>query len=207
MVKKILVIFMVVVSALGFAACTDDASNGYEVIIENNSDWSVACVEYYDLSGNKQATASVTDGKASADLEDGAYLVLVKDAPENVDYDLVLLTSTSKTKKITLKNAEKSDIPQCYDRYEFSYGTIVLENGVPQAGLKVMMCMSEDGENGGFCLTPQRTDENGFAQMKVTAMEYQIKILTGGSEPIEEYIHTVSAGRRFFIVDLQSNNI
>lgn len=203
--KRILVILIMAVSVLGLMACTGGTPNEYEITIENQSDWNEAAfVEYYDLSGSKKAEASIKDGKVSVDLEDGTYVVLVKDAPESVDYDIIVLTSTDKKGKITLKNAEKSSIPQYSDKLKFSYGVIVLENDIPQRGLQVLMCTLGNGESGGICMSPESTDKNGFAQIKVSTIEYHVSILTERGDIITEINQTVSARRRFFIVDLQN---
>lgn len=199
--KKVFVALMILVLVLGLGGCVG-GEPGYEVSVENRSGWSeIECVEFYDLTGTKKAEASIKDGKASADLDDGSYIVLVKDAPESVDYDIILLTSAHKSGRVTLSDAEKSGIPQYSDRFEFSCGAIVLDNGAPQPGLQVLMCTIGDEETGGFCLMVS-TDQNGLAQIKVSAMEYHVSILTEESGKATEINQTISAKKRFYIVDL-----
>lgn len=202
--KRVLAILIMAASVLGLLACAGVTSDKYEITIENRSDWNEAAfVEYYDLlSGSKKAEASIKGGKASADLEDGTYIALVKDAPESVDYDIIVLTSTDKKGTIALRNSKKSSILQYSDKFEFSCGAVVLDNNIPRQGLQVLMCTIG---NGG-CTLPESTNQNGFTQIKVSVTEYHVSVFTEGGEIITEINQTISLRKRFYIVDLSSGN-
>lgn len=202
--KKVLVVLMMMVSLFGLVACGKNTSNGYEITIKNQSSWSeAAVVEYYDMSGTLKAEAEIKNGKASADLEEGSYIVQIKDAPESVDYNIVVLTSSSKSQTITLTNAEKSGYTQYSNKFVFSCGAIALDNGVPKQGLNVEMCTLGDDELLGICLRPVPTNKNGLAQIKVSAMEYHVTILNDTSDPLMDEYKTISAAKRFYIMDLK----
>lgn len=199
--KKVLVVLMMMVSLFGLVACGKNTSNGYEITIKNQSSWSeAAVVEYYDISGTLKAEAEIKNGKASADLAEGSYIVQIKDAPESVDYNIVVLTSSNKSQTITLTNAGKSEYEQYSDKFAFSCGAIVLDNGVPQQGLGVVMCMDEIQQ----CLYLEKTDKNGLAQIeRVSAIEYHVSIQTEESDEIMNKYQTISAAKRFYIIDLK----
>lgn len=205
--KKVLVVLMMMFSIFGLVACTKTPS-AYEITIQNQSDWQgAAIVEFYDMSGALTTEVGIKNNKATIDLQEGSYIVQIKDAPESVDYNIVVLTSSSKSQTITLTNAGKSGIYP--DKFEFSCGAIVLDNGVPQEGRQVLMCTPE-GEDGapGVCLDPKQTDKNGLAQIKASALEYEVKIL---NDELDSYVekpflmkerHKISAAKRFYIMDL-----
>ncbi len=116
------------------------------------------------LAGEK----ALTDGKATFELEAGAYAVTLSGVPEAYTYEEANLATT--TPSVTIALTAKN-LPDADGKYTFTL-TVQYPDGSPVADLFVQLCSTGDS---GAC-NPATTDEKGVITLKLTPDTYEVHI-------------------------------
>ena len=147
-----------------FCACqserpqSPETGESYTVTILNHSAWETkGNAVFYDLTGKKAAEVPIESGKATAQLEEGSYLVQIAEAPETVDYGVALLTAAKKRDTVELTDAEQGEFMPL-----IQVAVAVMREGQPLCGYQVFLCYEPESGEGGYCLMPDVTDANGL---------------------------------------------
>lgn len=207
--KKIKIASMILTLALCAAvaaACNgeppqgSETTDGYTVTVLNHSQWETqGKVEFYDLKGRKAGEAPIASGKATADLDDGTYIVSIAEAPETVDYNVVVLDPETKRKMVELTDAEQGD-----DFPMFQVLVAAVRDGRPLSGYQVTLCYEPEDEEGGYCLFPENTDANGLFSATANAGRFHLTLSAPGTEKVVyDGYGEISAARRFLIAEVE----
>ncbi len=176
-----------------------ETGESYTVTILNHSAWETAGnAVFYDLTGKKAAEAPIESGKATAKLEDGCYLVQIAEAPETVDYGIMLLTAEKKRDTIELTDAQQGDpMPLLH------VAVVVLREELPLSGYQVSLCYEPESGEGGYCLMPDVTDANGlFSETANTGRFHLTVTAPEGTEAAYDGYGEITPERRFLVAEI-----
>ncbi len=176
-----------------------ETGDSYTVTILNHSAWETkGNAVFYDLSGKKVAEVPIGSGKATADLEDGSYLVQIAEAPETVDYGVVLLTAAKKRDTIELTDARKGDL-----MLMLHVAVVVAQEGLPLSGYKVSLCYEPESGEGGYCLMPEVTDANGLFSETANLGHFHLTVTAPeGTEAAYDGYGEITPERRFLLAEI-----
>ena len=171
----------------------------YTVTILNHSAWETkGNAVFYDLTGKKAAEVPIESGKATAELEDGSYLVQIAEAPETVDYGFALLTAAKKRDTVELTDAEQGDLMPL-----IQVAVAVVREGLPLSGYQVSLCYEPESGEGGYCLMPDVTDANGlFSETANTGRFHLTVTAPEGIEAAYDGYGEITPERRFLVVEI-----
>lgn len=186
-------------SACQIAQQPPETGESYTVTILNHSAWEMkGNAVFYDLTGKKAAEVPIESGKATAELENGSYLVQIAEAPETVDYGVVLLTAAKKRDTVELTDAEQGDLMSL-----IQVAVAVVREGLPLSGYQVLLCYEPESGEGGYCLMPGVTDANGlFSETANTGRFHLTVTAPEGSGAAYDGYGTIASERRFLVVEI-----
>ena len=185
-------------SACQSAQQTPETGENYTVTILNHSAWETkGNAVFYDLTGKKAADVPIGSGKATAELEEGFYLVQIAEAPETVDYGIVLLTAAKKRDTIELTDAQQGDLMPL-----LHVAVAVVREGLPLSGYQVSLCYEPESGEGGYCLMPEVTDANGlFSETANTGRFHLTVSAPEGTEAVYDEYGEITPARRFLLAE------
>ena len=186
-------------SACQSAQQTPETGENYTVTILNHSAWETkGNAVFYDLTGKKAADVPIGSGKATAELEEGFYLVQIAEAPETVDYGIVLLTAAKKRDTIELTDAQQGDLMPL-----LHVAVAVVREGLPLSGYQVSLCYEPESGEGGYCLMPEVTDANGlFSEIANTGRFHLTVSAPEGTEAVYDEYGEITPERRFLLAEI-----
>ncbi len=186
-------------SACQIAQQPPETGDSYTVTILNHSAWETkGNAVFYDLTGKKAAEVPIESGKATAELEDGSYLVQIAEAPETVDYGFVLLTAAKKRDTVELTDAEQGDLMPL-----IQVAVAVVREGLPLCGYQVFLCYEPESGEGGYCLMPDVTDANGLFTGTANTGRFHLTVTAPGStEAAYDGYGTITSECRFLVVEI-----
>ncbi len=138
----VLAVAMTFVLALGFAACGEEETPvTYSVTVSCDDATVLSAVKVrLDKEGKQSEEKALTDGKATFELEAGAYTVVLTGVPENYTYETKTVTESAPDATVTL--TKKNDPPA--DGLVSYTVTVTCEDETVLSGVKVKLMLGSD---------------------------------------------------------------